>query len=68
MINLKTFLTHLGGENDMKSYCIKDSLTGHVFKVLMTEEEFKEFLDKYNDMSECIDCVECDDAPSLCIE
>lgn len=52
----------------MKSYCIKDSLTGHVFKVLMTEEEFKEFLDKYTDMSECIDCVECDDAPSLCIE
>jgi hypothetical protein len=52
----------------MKSYCIKDHLTGHVFKVLLSEEELSDFFIKYPDMSECIGCVECDDAPSLLIE
>lgn len=52
----------------MKSYCVKDTLTGHVFKVLLTEEEFKKFLTDYLDIDECIDCAECDDAPSICIE
>lgn len=52
----------------MKSYCIKDSLTGHVFKILVTEEEFQKFLKENPDMDECINCIECDDAPSICIE
>jgi hypothetical protein len=52
----------------MKSYCIKDSLTGHVFRVFLTEEEFKQFFKKYPDIDECVDCIECDDAPSITIE
>jgi hypothetical protein len=52
----------------MKSWCVKDHLTGHIFKVLLTEGEFKEFLKKNPDINECIDCIECDDAPSIMIE
>ena len=52
----------------MKSYCVKDHLTGHVFKVLFTEQNFQEFLKSHPDIDECIDCIECDDAPSICIE
>ena len=52
----------------MKSWCIKDHSTGHVFKVLLTEEELQEFLKKNPDMNECIDCVECDDASSITLE
>ncbi len=52
----------------MKSWCIKDHLTGHIFKILLTEEEFKTFIEENEDMSECIDCVECDDAPSVTLE
>ena len=52
----------------MKTWCIKDHLTGHVFKVLLTEEELQKFLKENSDLDECIDCIECDDAPSICIE
>jgi hypothetical protein len=52
----------------MKTWCVKDHATGHIFKVLFTEDEFKNFLKKYPDIDECIDCIECDDAPSLYIE
>lgn len=52
----------------MKSYCLKDHLTGHVFKVLLTKEELDEYLEQNTHMKECIDCVECDDAPSIIIE
>lgn len=52
----------------MRTWCVKDHLTGHVFKVLLTEEEFKEFLEKNPEINECIDCIECDDAPSLLVE
>jgi hypothetical protein len=52
----------------MKSYCVKDHLTGHIYKVLFTEEEFQDFLKRSPDIGECIDCIECDDAPSICIE
>jgi hypothetical protein len=52
----------------MKSWCIKDHQTGHVFKVLFTEEEFQEFLKENSHMNECIDCIECDDAPSITLE
>ena len=52
----------------MKTRCVKDHLTGHVFKVLLTEEEFQEFLRKNPDIDECIDCIECDDAPSITLE
>lgn len=52
----------------MKTWCIKDHLTGHVFKVLLTLEEFQEFLKENPDMAECIDCIECEDAPSITLE
>lgn len=52
----------------MKSYCVKDHSTGRVFKVFVTEEGFKEYLKLNPDIDECIDCVECHDAPSICIE
>ena len=52
----------------MKSWCIKDPSTGHVFKVLLTEEEFQEFLKSHPDIDECIDCIECDDANSITLE
>lgn len=52
----------------MKTWCIRDNLTGHIFKVLLSEEELKDFLQKNPDLDECIDCIECDDAPSIYIE
>lgn len=52
----------------MKTWCIKDYLTGHVFKVLLTHEEFQDFLKKNPDIDECIDCIECEDAPSITLE
>lgn len=52
----------------MKSWCIKDHQTGHVFKILLTEKEFQEFLKNHPDVDECIDCVECNDAPSITLE
>ena len=52
----------------MKSYCVKDHLTGHVFKVLFTEQDFQEFLKSHPDIDECIDCIECDDASSITLE
>jgi hypothetical protein len=52
----------------MKTWCIKDHLTGHIFKILLTEEEFQNFLKENSDMGECIDCVECEDAPSITLE
>ena len=52
----------------MKSYCIKDHLTGFIFKVFVTEKEFHDYLEKNPDLNECIDCIECDDAPSITLE
>jgi hypothetical protein len=52
----------------MKSWCVKDHLTGQVFKVLLTEYEFQKFLKVHPDIDECIDCIECDDAPSITLE
>ena len=52
----------------MKNWCVKDHFTGHVFKVFLTEDEFRQFLEKNPDVVECVDCAECDDAPSICIE
>lgn len=52
----------------MKSYCIKDHITDQVFKILLSEEEFQKFLKNNPDIDECIDCVECDDAPSIVLE
>lgn len=52
----------------MKTWCIRDNLTGHIFKILLSEEELKDFLQKNPDLDECIDCIECDDAPSIYIE
>ena len=52
----------------MKTWCVKDHLTGQVFKVLLSEEEFKNFLCENPDIDDCVDCIECDDAPSLYLE
>jgi len=52
----------------MKSYCLKDHKTGHVFKVLLTKEELDTFLGENPHMKECIDCIECDDASSITLE
>lgn len=52
----------------MKTYCLKDHLTGRIFKVIVTEEDLQKFLKENPDIDECIDCIECDDAPSICIE
>ena len=32
------------------------------------EDELKEYLNKNPDISECIDCIECDDASTILIE
>jgi hypothetical protein len=52
----------------MKTWCVKDHLTGKIFKVLFSEQEFQEFLKKNPDIDECIDCIECEDAPSITLE
>ena len=52
----------------MKSYCLKDNITGNVFKVLLTEEELIQYLEKNPDIIECINCNECDDASSITLE
>lgn len=52
----------------MKTYCLKDHLTGIVFKVLLSEEELQEYLKANPDIDECIDCIECDDASSIILE
>ncbi len=52
----------------MKTYCIKDHLTGHIFKIFVTEEDFRKFLTENPDVDECIDCIECDDASSITLE
>jgi len=52
----------------MRTYCIKNHETGFIFKVLMTLEEVEIFFEKNPEMKECVDCIECDDAPSIMIE
>ena len=52
----------------MKSWCVRDHLTGNIFKILLIEQEFQEFLKRNPDIDECIDCIECDDAPSITLE
>ncbi len=52
----------------MKTYCVKDHLTGHIFKVFVTEEKFQKFLRENPDIDECIDCIECEDASSITLE
>lgn len=52
----------------MKSYCLIDHLTGHVFKILLTEEELNQYLNENPDIALCIDCDECTDAPSITLE
>lgn len=51
--------------DEMKSYCVKDHLTGHVFKLLLTEEELKNFLNKNREYSQWTDSQECGEAGSL---
>ena len=52
----------------MKTYCLKDHFTGLIFKVFVSEEELQKFLKGNPDIDECIDCIECDDAPSITLE
>jgi hypothetical protein len=52
----------------MKSWCLKDNLTGNVFKVFLTKERLYEYLEKNSNIEECVDCIECDDAPSITLE
>jgi hypothetical protein len=52
----------------MKTWCVKDYLTGQVFKVLFSEQDFQNFLKENPDIDECIDCIECDDASSITLE
>ena len=52
----------------MKSWCIKDNKTGQVFKILLTKEELEDYLDKNPHIVECINCIECDDSPSITLE
>ena len=52
----------------MKNWCLKDKLTGNVFKVFFTRESLDEYLEKNTNIEECINCVECDDAPSITLE
>lgn len=52
----------------MKSYCLKNTNTKQVFKVFLTEEKLNEFLKNNPLIIECVDCVECDDAPSVTLE
>lgn len=52
----------------MKSWCVIDHLTGKIFKIFLTEKEFQEFLKNNPDINECVDCIECDYAPSITLE
>lgn len=52
----------------MKSWCLIDDLTNQVFKVLLTKEELDDYLKDNPNFRECVDCVECDDAPSITLE
>lgn len=52
----------------MKSWCIRDSKTSHVLKIVLTEEEFEEYLEDNPNIQQCVDCIECDDAPSITLE
>ena len=52
----------------MKSWCLIDNLTGRVFKIILTKEELDDYLNKNQNIKECINCIECDDAPSITLE
>ena len=52
----------------MKTWCLKDHNTGVIFKILLTEEELKNYLTENPNYAECIDCIECDDASSITLE
>jgi ApbE superfamily uncharacterized protein (UPF0280 family) len=52
----------------MKTWCLRDTFTGLVFKVFLNQEKLNEYLNQNPDLEECINCIECDDAPSICIE
>lgn len=52
----------------MKTWCLKDHLTGMIFKVLLSPEELKQYLINHPEINECVNCIECDDAPSITLE
>lgn len=52
----------------MITYCLKDHITGKLIKVLLTKEDLDEFMANNPHLSECVDCIECDDSPSIFIE
>ena len=52
----------------MKTWCLKNNLTGNIFKVFLTKEGLNEYLERNLDIEECIDCIECVDPPSITLE
>ena len=52
----------------MKSFCLKDHKTGTVFKILLSEEELKEYLEDHPEFDRLADCSEYDDASSITLE
>lgn len=52
----------------MKTWCLIDKSTGKVFKVVLSKELLQEYLENHPQVTECVNCVECDDAPSITLE
>ncbi len=68
IIVISVYIEQSYPRKNMKSWCLKDHNTGHVFKILLTEEELQEYLKCNPSIDRCIDCVECDDASSITLE
>lgn len=68
VLNLSGKFSIITRKVKMKTWCLKDHATGHIFKVILNEEELQKFLKENPDIDECIDCIECEDAPSITIE
>lgn len=58
----------MNGQFKMKTYTIKDCISGQLFKVILSEEEFQNYLDNNQDILEIVECKEYDDCPSILIE
>lgn len=52
----------------MKTYCLKDLITGRIFKIFLSEEDLEKYLKEHSEVTECIGCIECEDAPSITLE
>ena len=52
----------------MKNYCLRDTTTGKTFKIFLTKEQLQIYLKENSHIIECINCIECLDAPSITLE